>query len=292
MHNQKINRSLGLTSPLFLIALSCLLLNDFYFKFWFHNALTGKLSDVVGLIVLPIFLTVVFAKKPLAYLLSLILFLIWKSPLSEPFIDGWNSFNFYQIGRVVDYTDYFALLVLPLTYFHKTRSINLRINQTLDLRNLVFLVTAFSLVATAGTTGRFTGFEISASKKQVFKEINRLNFQNPELRTPTFFYKTVNPGPFNETEFKDIQFLPLKDSVNFSVHLPNNKAYPIVWYQFTDETNDWNESYCRIVLFAVSNIRGVKLYAKDLDGPKRRMIIEEFKTVILDRIPYKTKEKY
>ncbi|MET4083436.1 hypothetical protein ABIB40_003407 [Pedobacter sp. UYP30] len=146
------------------------------------------------------------------------------------------------------------------------------------------------MVSTAGTVGRFTRFEISASKKQIFKEVKKLNLHHPELRTPQFFYKTVNPGSFAESEFQHTKFHPLQDSINFSVHLPDNKSYPIVWYRFAEGVDEWNVPFCRIVLFAVSNIHGVKLYAKDLDGQKRRTVIEEFKRVLLDRVPYKSKE--
>lgn len=51
---------------------------------------------------------------------SALFFIWWKSPLSQSSIDWYNSWAFIPITRVVDYTDYLALLVLwPL--FHWVR---------------------------------------------------------------------------------------------------------------------------------------------------------------------------
>lgn len=38
-------------NPFFLLSLALLLLNDFFLKAYFHNWITGKLSDVTGLFV-------------------------------------------------------------------------------------------------------------------------------------------------------------------------------------------------------------------------------------------------
>lgn len=46
----------------FLFCLVILLLNDHFFKYQFANALTGKLSDVVGIILLPLLLAFVFPR--------------------------------------------------------------------------------------------------------------------------------------------------------------------------------------------------------------------------------------
>jgi TRAP-type mannitol/chloroaromatic compound transport system permease small subunit len=41
-----------LLHPVFILSLACLLLNDFYWKYEYHNWFTGKLSDLTGLFVL------------------------------------------------------------------------------------------------------------------------------------------------------------------------------------------------------------------------------------------------
>ncbi|WP_354360505.1 hypothetical protein [Pedobacter sp. UYP30] len=77
------------------------------------------MSDVAGLCVLAIFLSVIFSNKILAYITAAVLFVAWKCPIADYPIAFWNSLNIFQIGRVIDYTDYFALLVLPLSYIYK-----------------------------------------------------------------------------------------------------------------------------------------------------------------------------
>ena len=102
---------------LFVVPLIILLLNDYYFKTFFHNWVTGKLSDFAGLLIFPMFLQFLFPRlNGRAALVTGVIFVLWKSPVSEPFIDFYNSFSFFRIDRVVDYTDFVALLVLPFSH--------------------------------------------------------------------------------------------------------------------------------------------------------------------------------
>lgn len=106
-----------LLHPLFLICLFLLLLNDFYLKPVLANGFTGKLSDFSGLIVFPVFIAYIFpvSKKWIA-LVTGILFMIWKTPLVTPLIEWVNGFMPFAIHRVIDYSDYCALLVLPVVH--------------------------------------------------------------------------------------------------------------------------------------------------------------------------------
>lgn len=105
-----------LTSTPFLICLFLLLLNDFYLKSAFHNSLTGKLSDLCGLFIFPIFWSVLFHKrKQTVYILTALFFIYWKSSYSDPFIQLFSLYVF-PIDRTVDPTDLFALIVLPVSW--------------------------------------------------------------------------------------------------------------------------------------------------------------------------------
>jgi hypothetical protein len=42
------------------------------------------------------------------------MFVFWKSPLSQPLINAWNTIGPFTVARVVDWTDLLALLALPL----------------------------------------------------------------------------------------------------------------------------------------------------------------------------------
>jgi hypothetical protein len=54
-NDRSLKRFTLLRSPLLLLAVGVLLLNDFVLKVAFHNWLTGKLSDVAGLAAFTIF---------------------------------------------------------------------------------------------------------------------------------------------------------------------------------------------------------------------------------------------
>jgi antitoxin component YwqK of YwqJK toxin-antitoxin module len=101
----------------FLVCLVTLLLNDFYLKTEYHSWLTGKLSDFCGLFIFASFWTALFPnKKRIVYFSTALLFVIWKSPYSQPFIDLF-SHSLYPIYRVVDLTDLISLLILPVSYY-------------------------------------------------------------------------------------------------------------------------------------------------------------------------------
>lgn len=115
---ERPNASL-LTSPLFVLALSLLLANDFVLKPLFANPLTGKLSDFAGLFVFAVFWTALLPRRPaLVHLVTAIAFSFWKLPLSDGLIAAWNSFSLLHLGRVADPSDLIALLVLPLSYMY------------------------------------------------------------------------------------------------------------------------------------------------------------------------------
>lgn len=102
----------------FIISLILLVINDHVLKAEFGNWVTGKLSDFAGMIILPLLLAFTFPKlKAHAIWLSAVLFTFWKSPLSETFINWYNTFAIIGIERIVDYTDLLAFVILPLPYF-------------------------------------------------------------------------------------------------------------------------------------------------------------------------------
>lgn len=94
-----------------------LLANDFYLKAAFSNWLTGKLSDLAGILLLSLVAFCAFPRAPYSVMGSIAaVFAYWKSPLSQPLIEGVNALELARFGRVVDYGDLVALIVLPLAW--------------------------------------------------------------------------------------------------------------------------------------------------------------------------------
>lgn len=147
MKRPSLERFRSLRSPCFLLALFLLLVNDLYLKGAFHNALTGKLSDFAGLFVFALFWMTFFPRFQKAVIFSTtLLFILWKSPLSEGFIELWNELSLLPVERVVDMSDLWALSVLPLAHFHESfRQIGeLRLSPAVPL-----LLSAFAFMATS-----------------------------------------------------------------------------------------------------------------------------------------------
>ena len=121
----KANRRLFLLlTPAFLSSVLLLLINDHVLKQLFHNWLTGKLSDVAGLFAFTLFWLAVlprtWSRKTLASIG--VLFIIWKTELSEPLLYFLNGLSPLSFDRIVDYTDLLALTALPLASWY-TRTV-------------------------------------------------------------------------------------------------------------------------------------------------------------------------
>ncbi len=139
----------------FMISLFLLLVNDFILKAAFSNILTGKLSDFCGLYAFAFFFSKIFPenKKFAVHLITAVLFIIWKSPLSQPFIFLFSNYLF-TIDRVVDYTDLWALLVLPLSYFTHAKPFD-RFYKTIGLS----LIALIAFTATSQKIPAYNFFE-------------------------------------------------------------------------------------------------------------------------------------
>ena len=139
-----------LLSPLFIFGLLLLLANDFLLKPFFHNSVTGKLSDIAGLFILPIFLTAFFSKARIwIYAVVFVLFCFWKSTYSEVIIDAWNQILPIHITRIPDLTDLFALAILPASYLYTSRQLTQSTSGNYPFAKAsVIIVSVFAFTAT------------------------------------------------------------------------------------------------------------------------------------------------
>ena len=176
-------------NPIFIVCLLTLLLNDFYLKQTFSNQLTGKLSDFTGLIVFPIFIACLIpTSKKWISLITGILFLIWKTPVVTPLIDILNQALPFKIQRIIDYSDYWALLVLPLAHriiYQDTKTI-INSNKIVRLGKIgIASVSFFSICATSmptpvempkGTIYIGKNYTIKKSKDETIEMIKSLGY--------------------------------------------------------------------------------------------------------------------
>jgi hypothetical protein len=149
----KSNRNQNLLfNWVFLCGIVLLALNDHLLKWQFHNWLTGKLSDFVGLLILPMFMLFIFPRlKNHAIPLCGLFFIFWKLPLSANFIELYNRFTIIPITRTIDYTDLIALTVLPLCYLLINNIDKYRISDSKLLLNplILLLPSCFIFMATS-----------------------------------------------------------------------------------------------------------------------------------------------
>jgi hypothetical protein len=149
-----ISRFHVLLSPLFLASLALLFINDFFLKQAYPGWITGKLSDVAGLFLFPLFVWFILGRgKQAIYLSTALAFTLWKLPLSDAVISLWNGLLPLKIGRVPDLTDLLALAVLPLSY-HYSPAADARIESSM-VRWPLAAFTLFCIIASETTEVRF-----------------------------------------------------------------------------------------------------------------------------------------
>ena len=140
-----------LLNYVFVSCVIILALNDHYLKFAFSNWFTGKLSDVAGIIILPLLLAFLFPQlNRVSIVLAAVLFIFWKSPVSEPLIDLYNEYTLIQLSRVVDYSDLLVLVFLTIPYFIMGKMEALEFLKIKKVNpNLVLIPTLLAMMATS-----------------------------------------------------------------------------------------------------------------------------------------------
>jgi len=159
----------------FVFCLILLLLNDFYFKGHWHNWLTGKLSDFTGLFVFSVFfIAFIPNKKQLILIFAALFFIFWKSAYSATLINYLNSFHIITIGRVVDYSDYMALLILPVVNYYINHQ---KENKLKKIPVILFsMITLFAMTATSYQKSYSYNklYPFDFGKEELVKRINKI----------------------------------------------------------------------------------------------------------------------
>ncbi len=167
-----------LSRPLFIFAISLLLLNDFYLKNEFSNVFTGKLSDIAGLFMFPYFISSFKIKWTKSiYLGTTLLFIFWKSPFSQELINWFQSIGI-GFNRVIDYTDLITLIILPFSFSYFQKQLSTELNTSRYLTVPLGVLCLFSIWATTLPEQRVTlnldvnePYDIQLSKIELLNSI-------------------------------------------------------------------------------------------------------------------------
>jgi len=121
---------------IFITGILILFVNDQFLKFKFPGLITGKLSDVCGIIIFPLLLTYIFPKlQEKSIWVAMLIFAYWKSEYSQNLIDFYNRFSPIETSRIIDYFDLLVFILLPIPYYilkndHLLEAISIkRVNQ-------------------------------------------------------------------------------------------------------------------------------------------------------------------
>jgi putative membrane protein len=173
-----------LLNYVFVVSIILLFINDHFLKLYFHNWFTGKFSDFLGMIIFPLFLAYIFPKlRIFSILVSFVLFIFWKSPFSEGFIDFYNQISPIALARVVDYTDFiaFVFLIIPFLLIKYDALL-----QPLKIRKispaLILVPSVFVMMATSpppyyryGSDRMDYSFKMQKSRAEALDELKNRN---------------------------------------------------------------------------------------------------------------------
>ncbi|MBZ4190124.1 hypothetical protein [Niabella beijingensis] len=217
--------------PLFLTAVWLLLLNDWLLKPAWHNALTGKLSDIAGLFALPFFLSALFPawRKPL-HLAVAGLFIWWKSSWAQPLIDQLNAWQI-PVARVVDPTDLPALISVLFSYLVFNNSAVYRLKRL--ALNSILVISSFAFMATSMAYRQYNfnkTYDFNCSKQKLVAAFNTLQLQYL-------------------TRFKsNLDFDSEKNVFHYKDH-SDTVAYLLDYRKLKDtDTIRYRTSYCKILI--------------------------------------------
>ena len=255
-----------LLSPLFLVGLTILLLNDFYLKTQFHNFFTGKISDFAGLFVFPLFWAAFFPKRKLfIFTATATFFVFWKSSYSQGFIHFWNNLGIFGIGRTVDYSDLIALTVLLPAWIYSGKSEFIKLPEFFRK----FALTAVTVISVFAFTATSPPGKMNQTEEydQVYK------FQDSSLEVSKKFQ-----------EFKTLDFSQTKSGDNgityFNVELHEKVCDGYPRANFTVLEGDKAEIKLNHILYPCDD----KL--PDQNEKLRQMFESEVINFLKDRRPY------
>ncbi len=179
----------ALSSPLFIAAVGLLLLNDIHLKPAFPGFITGKLSDVAGLFAFPFFFALFLPKQKLPiYIATTAGFLLWKLPVIDGGIALANSILPYAIGRVCDYSDYWALLVLPASYFYRPRPVAWGGR---PVRIGIACIACLAFCATSRVPGHIMQYSYLVPEAQLRNSVDSVFASDPGLMIPRHLFDSL-----------------------------------------------------------------------------------------------------
>jgi len=289
-----------LGNPVFMTAVLLLIANDWYLKQTFHNNLTGKLSDFAGLFAFPFFLSALFPRKTkLVYFFTLLFFIVWKSPLMQPVINALHGAGI-PIYRTIDYTDYIALISLPLSFYQFIKPVVHQIRPV--ILNMLMVCCLISFIATTMPPGAYTRFNdinkiytFDFSKRELVSRINAL-----QLDYVHEFNKYVQDNNKRNygTLFKDtarVDFDSRSNIFYYSSSLSKNKRDTLAmlidyeWVKDVD-TIVLKTMYANLNISGNSNTSQLKLLSlnnyvrKSEKGDHKKFAIEIFEKFTLKKI--------
>lgn len=174
-------------SPGLIVGLALLAVNDFFWKDFYHNWFTGKLSDFAGLWSVSLLsVAIVKARPRTIFLFWACSFIFWKSSSSQPFIDYVNGLGFPKIGRVTDSTDLIAISIIPFALSYAKKRIKL---PGLEFSSILRKIAILSMVCVSfifTTATQMVGdhlccdgdYEFKMSKAKFLKSLKQITGQN------------------------------------------------------------------------------------------------------------------
>ena len=151
--------------------------------------------------------------------MTVLLFIIWKSPIIDPIIYSWNLTGLFNIQRIVDYSDLWTLIVIPLSYH--TNFERLQLNVQTVFKPIIAVFSVIVLCSTAGTHGKIISFDLQKSMSQIESKLMAMDtLQNVEVINNT------DPGGINRPGYLDCNIkLENGEIIRYKLHFYGGEEY-------------------------------------------------------------------
>lgn len=154
---------------------------------------------MAGLWAFPLFFAALLPRRGIAiYVITAGLFSVWKSELSQPLIDAWNSAGLLRLARVADPTDLVTLAVLPLSFVYLQRCIGAmpRQGRQFAARRSLPAVMLISIFAFAATSSLATEIYVVSFDESTGDNVFLFDQAPPEVITTMKTMKLLKKEPF------------------------------------------------------------------------------------------------
>lgn len=194
-------------------------------------------------------------------------FLIWKLPFTDGAISAANQFLPFTIGRTIDYSDYWTLLILPASYLYIPKPTSWGNHHF--TKSVAVLIAGFAFCATTGTHGNIKTYSYDISTYKLHAYIDSTFARYPEIQIPS-----------DDTHYEDLQF------PYFRCYLVDDQGPEVFKVRFYGDEEDWKQqpNKSKIAITSVGKYQQQVKMEDTISDEERVRIVKKFELDFIKKL--------